>query len=52
MDGITYQSSTDLLEALQDSLHVLKPPEKVGKGALHRVEVGNGLIPLCGQLPD
>lgn len=46
------QSSTDLLEALQDSLHVLIPPEKVGKGALHRVEVGNRLISLGGQLPD
>lgn len=46
------QSSTDLLEALQDSLHVLIPPEKVGKGALHRVEVGYRLIPLGRQLPD
>lgn len=46
------RSSTDLLEALQDSLHVLIPPEKVGKGALHRVEVGNRLISLSRQLPD
>lgn len=41
------QSSTDLLETLQDSLHVLVPPEKVSEGAFDRVEVGDGLISLC-----
>jgi len=43
---------TDLLEALQDALHVLVPPEEVGEGALHRVEVGDGRVPLGGQLTD
>ena len=52
LSEIANRTSPDLLEALQDSLHVLVPPEEVGEGALHRVEVGNGLIALCCQLPD
>lgn len=47
-----FYSSTDLLEALQDALHVLVSPEEVGERALHRVEVGQGLVPLHGQLSD
>lgn len=46
------QSSADLLETLQDSFHVFISPEKVSKRALDRVEVSDGLIPLCGQLSD
>ena len=47
VNGLTYPCS-DLLEALQDRLEVLVPPEEVGQGALHRVEVGHGLVPLHG----
>ena len=39
-----------LLEPFQDALQVLVSPEQVGQGPFHRVEVGQGLLLLHGQL--
>lgn len=43
---------TYLFEALEDSLHILVPPEEVREGALYRVEVSQGLLLLQSQLLD